>query len=103
MSYPWDDAPPVRLWQLLYAIHREGKPPARDAIALIRRGLEGPAQPLGYAMLSAALNRLRHPGNGPGAKDKESDPLSLQRLRIPMGLIRMCVNDIPSERRTTNE
>jgi CRISPR-associated protein Csd1 len=94
VSYPWDDAPPVRLWQLLYGIDREGKPPAHDTIALIRRGLEGAAQPLGYAMLATALNRLRHPGNTLGAKDKQSDPLSLQRLRIPMGLIRMCVNDI---------
>jgi CRISPR-associated protein Csd1 len=95
VSYPWDDPPPVRLWQLLYAIHREGKPPAHDTIALIRRGLEGAAQPLGYAMLATALNRLRHPGgNGASAKEKQSDPLSLQRLRVPMGLIRMCLNDI---------
>jgi CRISPR-associated protein Csd1 len=95
VSYPWDDPPPVRLWQLLYAIHREGKPPAHDTIALLRRGIEGTAQPLGYSMLAAALNRLRHPGDSfAGAKDKKSSPLDLQRLRIPVGLIRMCINDI---------
>ena len=74
MSYPWDDPPPVRLWQLLYAIHREGRPPAHDILALMRRGIEGAAQPLGYSMLAAALNRLRHPGdNSYGAKDKKSE------------------------------
>ncbi len=93
VSYPWDDVEPVRLWQLLYAIDRDGKPPAHDTLALLRRGIEGAAQPLGYAMLSAALNRLRHPGKSPGAKE-QGDPLLLPRLRIPMGLIRMCVNDI---------
>lgn len=94
VSYPWDEEQPVRLWQLLYAIDREGKPPARDTLALLRRGIEGEAQPLGYAMLGTALNRLRHPGASIGAKDQQGDPLSLSRLRIPMGLIRMCVNDI---------
>jgi CRISPR-associated protein Csd1 len=96
IAYPWDDPGPVRFRRLLYAIHREGKPPADVTIALLRRGIEGRAQqPLGYSMLAAVLNHLRHPGgNGPGAKDKQSDPLSLARLRIPMGLIRMCVNDI---------
>lgn len=93
IDYPWDDPGPVRFWQLLYAIHREGKPPAHDTIALLRRGIEG--QPLGYSMLAAALNRLRHPqDNANSAKDKKSSPLDLSRLRIPMGLIRMCVNDI---------
>jgi CRISPR-associated protein Csd1 len=94
VSYPWDDAEPVRLWQLLYAIDRDGKPPAHDTLALLRRGIEGTAQPLGYAMLSAALNRLRHPGSSLGAKEQQGDPLSLARLRVPVGLIRMCVNDI---------
>jgi CRISPR-associated protein Csd1 len=94
VNYPWNDAQPVRLWQLLYAIDRDGKPPAHDTLALLRRGIEGAAQPLGYAMLSAALNRLRHPENSLGAKEQQGDPLSLPRLRIPMGLIRMCVNDI---------
>jgi CRISPR-associated protein Csd1 len=94
VSCPWDDAPPVRLWQLLYAIDREGKPPAHETLALLRRGIEGASQPLGYAMLATALNRLRHPGTSPGAKDPQGDPLSLSRLRIPLGLIRMCVNDI---------
>ena len=95
VSYPWEDPPPVRLWQLLYAIDREGKPPAHDTLALMRRGIEGTTQPLGYSMLAAALNRLRHPGDDLGkSKDKKSSPLDLQRLRVPMGLVRMCVNDI---------
>jgi CRISPR-associated protein Csd1 len=94
VSSLWGDEPPVRLWQLLSTIHREGKPPAHHTLALLRRGIEGPAQPLGYSMLAAALNRLRHPGASLGAKDQRGDPFSLSRLRIPMGLIRMCVNDI---------
>jgi CRISPR-associated protein Csd1 len=94
VRYPWDDAEPIRLWQLLYAIDRDGKPPSHDTLALLRRGIEGAAQPLGYAMLAAALTRLRHPGSPLGAKEQQGDPLSLPRLRIPMGLIRMCVNDI---------
>jgi CRISPR-associated protein Csd1 len=94
VSYPWGGPQPVRLWQLLYAIDRDGKPPAHDTLALLRRGIEGAAQPLGYAMLAAALARLRHPGNSAGAKKQLGDSLSLPRLRIPMGLIRMCVNDI---------
>jgi CRISPR-associated protein Csd1 len=118
VSYPWDNAPPARLRQLLDAIHRKSKsqargtnsrveahaetaaqrkrnPPAHDTIALLRRGLEGASQPLGYGMLAAALIRLRHPGgNTPEPKGKENSPFSLQKLRIPMGLIRMCLNDI---------
>jgi len=118
VSYPWDDPQPAKLWQLLNAIHRKSKPPARgknggvgtrtesaiqnksnppadDTIALLRRGIEGAAQPLGYAMLAAALNRLRHPsGDVPEPTDRENGPFSVQKLRIPMGLIRMCLNDI---------
>jgi len=47
-------------------------------------------------MLAAALNRLRHPGGGKATKhkDSESDPQSLGRWRVPMGLIRLCLNDI---------
>jgi hypothetical protein len=53
--------------------------------------------PLGYLVLSTALTRLRHPGGTiPKGKagDKKSDPMSLWlRLRVPIGLIRMCIND----------
>jgi len=58
VSYPWGGPQPVRLWQLLYAIDRM-QPPAHDTLALLRRAIEGAAQPLGYAMLAAALARLR--------------------------------------------
>jgi CRISPR-associated protein Csd1 len=72
---------PVRFWQLLQAIDREGEPPANCLIALVRRAIEGPAQPLGYPMLATALGRLRK------AKATEWTPARL-------GLIRMCVNDV---------
>ncbi len=94
VDYPWD-ARPVELWQVLYAIHPDGKPPGRDVVALIRRGLEGPAQPLDYSILAAALGRLRHPGAiGSEGMPQQGDRLSPARLRVPMGLIRMCLNDI---------
>jgi len=70
---------PVRFWQLLQVIHREAEPPAHHVIALLRRAIEGRAQPLGYEMLAAALQPLRHAGKA-----------TLERL----GLIRLCVNDL---------
>lgn len=79
-GYTGQPADPPRLWQLLNAIHREGKPPADRVIALIRRAIEGPSRPLGYRMLSAALTRLR------AEKDKRTDAVRL-------GLIRLCLND----------
>jgi CRISPR-associated protein Csd1 len=97
VAFPWDDSGPVRFWQLEYAIQREGKPPAHHTIALLRRAIEGPAQPLGYSILSTALTRLRHPGGGDSREksgDRKNDPMSLPRLRVPMGLIRLCINDI---------
>lgn len=92
VEYPWADPPPPQRWQLCYAIDREGTPPEHDVLALLRRGIEG--QPLGYSMLSAALTRLRHPGGNDKSAKEKSAPMSLQRLRIPMGLIRMCLNDL---------
>jgi len=72
-------ADPPKLWQLLYAIEREGEPPADRAVALIRRAVAG--EPLGERMLGAALARLRV------ARDKQRlDP-------VRAGLIRLCVND----------
>jgi len=99
VAYPWDDPGPVRFWQLEYALHREGKPTADHTIALLRRAIEGPAQPLGYSILSTALTRLRHPGGGDSkarekSGDKKSGPMDLARLRVPIGLIRMCINDL---------
>jgi CRISPR-associated protein Csd1 len=69
-----------KLWQLLYALEREGKPPADRTVALIRRAIEGESQPLGYRILSTALTRLR------AEKDKRNDAPRL-------GLIRICLND----------
>lgn len=70
---------PVRFWQLLNVIHREGKPPAHKVIALLRRAIEGRAQPLGHEMLAAALQPLRR-----------AEKASLERL----GLVRLCINDL---------
>lgn len=99
LSYPWYDPPSVRIRQLLYAMHPEGKPPANVTLALMRRAIEGTAQPLGYSVLAAVLNRLRHSGDdSAGGNAPKGDPLSLPNLRIPMGLIRMCMNDIARSR-----
>jgi CRISPR-associated protein Csd1 len=95
VEFPWDESAPVRLWQLLYALDRKGKPDDHAVLALLRRGIEG--IPLGYSVLSTALTRLRHPGGSDAkekAGDKKSDPMSLARLRVPIGLIRMCINDL---------
>ncbi len=73
-------APPPKLWQLLAALDREGKPPSDRTLALLRRAIEGPAQPLGYRILTAALARLR--------VSKEN---RLESHRV--GLIRLCLND----------
>jgi CRISPR-associated protein Csd1 len=71
---------PPKLWQLLYALEREGNPPADRVVALIRRAIEGPRQPLGYRILAAALARLRV------ASANRLDPARI-------GLIRLCLND----------
>lgn len=70
---------PVRFWQLLKAIDREGEPPADRVVALLRRAIEGTAQPLGYRMLGAALRPLRRAADASATR---------------LGLIRLCVNDI---------
>jgi hypothetical protein len=57
-------AEPPKLWQLLRAIHREGEPPADRVIALLKRAIEGAAQPLGHRMLAASLTRLRRADKG---------------------------------------
>ncbi len=103
LEYPWNDPAPVRLWQLLYALDREGKPSEHSVLSLLRRGIEG--VPLGYSMLSAVLTRLRHPGGdiGTNTKEQKSDPMSLQRLRIPMSLVRMCLNDLSHHQKGSKE
>ena len=99
VAYPWEDPGPVRLWQLEYVLDRDGKPPAHHTLALLERAVEGKARPLGYAMLSAALSRLRHPEEDvKGADGKRKDSMRLQRLRVPIGLIRLCLNDIQRQK-----
>jgi len=73
-------APPPKLWQLLAALDREGKPPSDRTLALLRRAIEGQAQPLGYRILTAALARLRV------EKKERLDPHRI-------GLVRLCLND----------
>jgi len=73
-------APPPKLWQLLGALDREGKPPSDRTLALLRRAIEGPAQPLGYRILTAALARLRV------SKENRLEPHRI-------GLVRLCLND----------
>lgn len=102
--YAGEEPNPVRLWQLLYALDRDGEPDDHTVLALLRRGIEG--LPLGYGVLSTALTRLRHPGGGKAkdkAGDKKSDPMSLARLRVPIGLIRMCLNDLSRQQKGRNE
>jgi CRISPR-associated protein Csd1 len=94
-QYAGEEPNPVRLWQLLYSLDRDGEPNDHTVLALLRRGIEG--LPLGYSVLSMALTRLRHPGgldSKDKAGDKKNDPMSLARLRVPIGLIRMCINDL---------
>ncbi|MBV9295259.1 MAG: type I-C CRISPR-associated protein Cas8c/Csd1 [Acidobacteriaceae bacterium] len=81
--YTGKPAEPPKLWQLLRAIDRKGEPPADRVIAVLRRALEGQAQPFGYRMLSAALTRLR------AETHRRLDPVRL-------GLIRLCLNDLIS-------
>lgn len=94
IAYPGDDPGAVRFGQLLSAIDREGKPPAHHTLALLRRAIEGTAQPLGHAMLSLVLGPLRHPPKKRNSASRPADRRSLPRLRVPMGLVRLCVNDI---------
>lgn len=94
-QYEGEEPNPVRIWQLLYALDRDREPDEHTVLALLRRGIEG--LPLGYSVLSTALTRMRHPGGSDSkekAGDKKNDPMSLARLRVPMGLIRMCINDL---------
>jgi CRISPR-associated protein Csd1 len=76
------DGGPVRLWQLQQALDREGAPPPNQTIALLRRAVEGPSNPLGHSMLAAALGPLRHGGEWTPAR---------------LGLIRMTINDLTNQ------
>lgn len=76
---------PVRFWQLLHALDREGEPPKHRVIALMRRAIEGRRQPLGYEILTKLLGRLRLP-----EEISQHTPVSAARW----GLLRLCINDI---------
>ena len=80
-------AKPPRLWQLLAATARDHRTvPANRLIQLVRRALSG--HPLGAELLAAALGRQR----------AETGSSILNPVRA--GLIRLCVNDFPEERKT---
>lgn len=81
---PFDAAQPPRaepFWKLLYALDREGKPPASRVVALRQRALEGPRKPLGYRIVADVLARLR------------VDPAKRIDLAAH-GLLRLCLNDL---------
>jgi CRISPR-associated protein Csd1 len=93
LSLNGQSAPPPKLWQLFYALEREGKPTPQRVLALIRRAIEGSAQPLGYDMLAVVLNRLRHPAESKVDSEKQDYRFTAARL----GLVRLCVNDIQKQ------
>ena len=99
IAWPWEDRSPVRLWQLDRILDRDAEPPPHLEIALVRRAIEGRAQPLGYAILSAALNRLRHPESGNRSDTRNKDSRPLANLRVAVGLVRLCVNDLRHTRK----
>lgn len=86
-------APPPKLWQLFYALEREGKPSPQRVLALVRRAIEGAAQPLGYDMLATLLNRLRHPA----ASKTDSENQDYRFTAARLGLVRLSVNDIQEQ------
>ena len=94
VEYPWE-RPPVNLWHIRYALNRDGKLSGQMEMALQRRAIEGLA--LGYSMLSEALTCLRHPSTS-NSKTKEAQGQknsdSLERFRVPIALVRMCLNDL---------
>jgi CRISPR-associated protein Csd1 len=94
-QYEGQEVSPTRLWQLLYALDRDGEPDVHTVLALLRRGIE--RIPLGNSVLSMALTRLRQPDwidSKDKAGDKKSNATSLAPLRVSIGLIRMCINDL---------
>ncbi len=101
-QYDGEEAPPLRFKQLLDVIYKKKtaedkrKPDNQIVLALILRGIEG--LPLGHPTLAKALQHLRklpHQDKKQGKdSERQSDPMSLARLRVPVSLIRICVNDL---------
>lgn len=99
-----EQAAPVRFWQVLNALDSDGEPKSEITLALTRRAIEG--TPLGYSVLAKALTKLRHPGESGNAKKasaKQNGPMSLSRLRVPMSLIRTCLNDLQRQKKGVYE
>ena len=86
---------------------REGKPPATRHAWRCCVGASKDLPTLGLLRAgSTALTACATPATMPlkgSAGDQKSDPISLPGLRIPMGLIRMCINDIASARKERKE
>jgi CRISPR-associated protein Csd1 len=99
VAWPWEHPSSVRLWQLEKILSRDGEPPPHLEIALLRRAIEGRAQPLGYATLSTVLNRLRRPGAGGRRETRTKESRPLASLRAAVGLVRLCINDLRHTRK----
>jgi CRISPR-associated protein Csd1 len=94
-QYEGYEPPPIRLWQVLRALSRDGKPDHHIVLALLKRSIEG--LPLGDAVLSRALTQLRRSAGDSANRtsaEKNANPMPLGRLRVSLGLIRMCINDL---------
>jgi len=88
VDWPWANSPPpVRFRQIEKAVASHGSTPGYCTLALIRRAIEGAAQPLGLSILAKALHGLR--------RDPVSDMVG---WRVAVGLIRMCLNDLLCQR-----
>lgn len=88
VHWPWGSNPPaVRLWQIQQATTGHGGTPGYCTLAIIRRAIEGPAQPLGLTILASALDGLRR-----------APVPNMGRLRVAAGLIRICLNDLLRQR-----
>jgi CRISPR-associated protein Csd1 len=94
MDFPWH-RPPISLWHIRYALDRDGQLSGQMELTLQRRAIEG--LPFGYSMLSDALTSLRHPGTNTN-KPKEAQGRkyneSFEWFRVPIALVRMCLNDL---------
>lgn len=100
ITWPWEDPGPVGLRQLEWLLARDGKTTAQVEIALIRRAIQGRAQPLGFAILSKTLSRLRRPPEDDrGRASNGASGRLTNRLRVAVGLIRLCINDLRSQRK----
>lgn len=80
-AYTGETVKPPGLWRVLRTIHRDEKFVDHRVVAVMRRAVEGRAQPFGHQMLATVLNRLRISAAG-----------RLDAVRI--GLVRLCVNDL---------